>query len=180
VTKIRSHSGWAIALIATAAIWLRPSQAARPPAKVALPAAPEIAASSPSNESVVSGPASVAAVAEPSPTPAVIRPRAHAIHAAKLLTPALAVQVDAVGELELLMRARRVVKANPARALDLADEHASQFPDGAFGQEREVIAIDALARLGRIDAAAARADRFRQSHPGSAYIARIDEILRRR
>jgi hypothetical protein len=106
--------------------------------------------------------------------------RARSNHAAKLSTPPPTVQVDSMAELELLMRARRVVRANPTRALGLADEHANQFPDGAFAQEREVIAIDALARLGRTDAAEARADRFRQSHPGSVHIARIDEILRRR
>ncbi|NOU32641.1 MAG: hypothetical protein HOO96_32455, partial [Polyangiaceae bacterium] len=38
------------------------------------------------------------------------------------------------------------------------DEHRSTFPAGQLGPERELIAIDALVRLGRRDAAARRAE----------------------
>jgi hypothetical protein len=40
---------------------------------------------------------------------------------------------------------------NPALSLHLADLHASRFPRSAVAQEREVIAIEALVRLDRIE-----------------------------
>ena len=75
-------------------------------------------------------------------------------------------------ELELLIRARRVLVASPARALELAAEHAARYPTSAFVQEREILAIEAEQRLGRTEAAAARARRFEQAHPDSIHRAR--------
>jgi hypothetical protein len=77
------------------------------------------------------------------------------------------------GELDLLARARRVVASNPARALQLTAEHARRFHDGVLAQEREVLAIDALNRLGHRELAAARARRFIASYPDSAHRVRL-------
>jgi hypothetical protein len=80
-------------------------------------------------------------------------------------------------ELDLLTRARRVVSSAPGRALELASEHARDYPTGAFMQEREVLAIDALQRLGRRAEAVGRAQRFRAAYPTSTYLPRIQAIV---
>lgn len=61
-------------------------------------------------------------------------------------------------EAALLERARGLLASAPASALAATDEHRSTFPAGQLGPERELIAIDALTRLGRRDAAARRAE----------------------
>jgi hypothetical protein len=80
-------------------------------------------------------------------------------------------------EAQLLDRAREAVAANPAHALALTDEHAARFPMGRLGQEREVVAIGALVRLGRVEEAKARAARFTEAFPGSAHRSRIEAIV---
>jgi hypothetical protein len=46
-----------------------------------------------------------------------------------------------------------------------------------MAQEREVIAIDALMRLGRADGAKARAGRFHAAWPDSAHGRRVDALV---
>lgn len=77
-------------------------------------------------------------------------------------------------EASLLERARRALTADPARALSLTGEHARHFPGGVLSQEREVIAIAALRRLGRTAEANARATRFDRSYPNSAHQHAVD------
>jgi hypothetical protein len=60
-------------------------------------------------------------------------------------------------EVALLGRARSVLALDPSSALALADLHKKDFATGQLGTERELIAIDALVRLGRRDAAERRA-----------------------
>jgi hypothetical protein len=84
---------------------------------------------------------------------------------------------DLAAELDLLARARRVVSESPARALQLTAEHARRFQDGVLAQEREVLAIDALSRLGQRDLAAMRARRFVERYPNSAHRVRLDSVL---
>jgi hypothetical protein len=84
---------------------------------------------------------------------------------------------DSDAELDLLKRAQDALLENPARALALADEDVRRFPDGLLRQEAEVIAIDALAHLGRRDQAVARAKKFRAAYPASTHLRRIDAIL---
>jgi hypothetical protein len=80
-------------------------------------------------------------------------------------------------ELALLEKAQDALRSRPAEALALTNEHARRFPKGSYAQEREVIAIEALAKTGRTAEARARADRFKRAFPGSASIRRIDAIL---
>jgi hypothetical protein len=61
-------------------------------------------------------------------------------------------------EVALLGRARSVLALDPSSALALADLHRKDFATGQLGTERELIAIDALVRLGRRDAAERRAN----------------------
>ena len=79
-------------------------------------------------------------------------------------------------EISLLKRARAATLANPARALALTAEHAKLYPGGALEQEREVIAVDALLRLGRRDEAAQRAKQFQERYPGSAHARRMGTL----
>ena len=81
-------------------------------------------------------------------------------------------------ELDLLGRARSALASDPSIALAIADAAAARFPAGALAQEREMIAIDALTRLGRTPDASARAASFVERYPTSAYRPRIDSLIR--
>jgi hypothetical protein len=82
-------------------------------------------------------------------------------------------------EVALLDRAQASLPARPADTLATCDEHARRFPSGTLVQEREVLAIDALLRLGRRDEAEARAARFRQAFPRSGHLRRVEALLSR-
>lgn len=77
-------------------------------------------------------------------------------------------------EASLLEQARSALSPNPALALSLTQQHAQQFPRGLLVQEREVIAISALRRLGRSSEAEARAARFDARYPHSAHQQTVD------
>jgi hypothetical protein len=87
------------------------------------------------------------------------------------------VEASAGDELELLERADRALTTDPATALSLAESHAKLFPSGSMEEEREVIAVTALERLGRDREARTRADRFMRAHAGNAYALRIQRAL---
>ncbi|HMJ55365.1 MAG TPA: hypothetical protein VK540_24990 [Polyangiaceae bacterium] len=72
-------------------------------------------------------------------------------------------------EEDLLERATQSLRNDPQKGLALADEHRATFVSGRLAQEREVVAIQALAKLGRFDAARARARQFIAQHPESPY-----------
>lgn len=72
-------------------------------------------------------------------------------------------------EAALLEQARSALATNPARSLALTRQHEARFPNGVLRQEREVIAIEALRRLGRDKTAAERAGSFEQAFPDSAH-----------
>ncbi|HMJ14286.1 MAG TPA: hypothetical protein VK524_22880 [Polyangiaceae bacterium] len=93
-------------------------------------------------------------------------------------TPRRAGAVQPADEAALLRRAQAVLKSNPSRALALTQEHRRRFPKGALVQEREVIAIDALARLGRGGEASTRARNFDEQYPGSAHHRRIESATK--
>ena len=80
-------------------------------------------------------------------------------------------------EIALLKDARAALAASPAQALALTERHRADYPRGALVQERELIAITALARLGQSSNAKQRADRFRKAYPRSAYLTQIDRVL---
>lgn len=80
-------------------------------------------------------------------------------------------------EVQLVQRAQSALKSHPAEALGLADAHARRFSNGLLAQEREVIAIDALTRLGRLESAKARARRFKERHPSSTHLGRIEVLI---
>ncbi len=77
-------------------------------------------------------------------------------------------------EAALLEKARSELASSPAQALAATQEHAQRFPHGLLTQEREVIAISALRRLGRTAEADARAARFEKRYPNSAHQHAVD------
>ncbi len=108
----------------------------------------------------VPGPSSAAPTSTPPPSPT------GKLHAA-----------DGDSEIALLDAAQATLASDPATALSLANRHAARFPSGLLLQEREVIAIEALSRLGRDDEARRRAHRFDQDFPRSAHRPRIDALV---
>jgi len=72
-------------------------------------------------------------------------------------------------EEDLLERATRALRTDPQAALAVAESHRRSYAAGRLAQEREVIAIQALAKLKRFGAARARAALFLTEHPESPY-----------
>lgn len=83
-------------------------------------------------------------------------------------------------EVSLLARAQAALANSPQAALDLVTSHALRFGAGSLAQEREMIAISALLRLGRRGEADTRARAFRSAFPTSAYTRRIDVLMQGR
>jgi hypothetical protein len=79
-----------------------------------------------------------------------------------------------VAEDQLLERARQALASDPNRALALTKEHARAYPKGVLAQEREVIAIEALKRLGRTEEAGSRRGAFEEQYPESAHRRNLD------
>lgn len=147
-------------LVAGGGAWLLSSPpsapVSAPPIKTvavsaATPPAPPPAA--PASEPMPSAPAGV----EPAPT------------APKAKLPEKPRPPAQLSEAELLEQARAASKSDPARTLQRASEHAARFPRGVLVQEREVLAIQALRRLGRDAEADRRAEAFAKAFPGSAF-----------
>jgi hypothetical protein len=80
-------------------------------------------------------------------------------------------------EVKLLDDALAAVRTSPDRALLICNEHARRYPNGEFAQEREVIAIEALVKLGRQREAEQRARRFEARYPGSSHQRRIETLI---
>ena len=80
-------------------------------------------------------------------------------------------------EAALLSRAQAALASSPHDALTLTREHERTFMNGMLAPEREVIAIDALLRLGRSSEARARADRFLARSPHSAHARRVRVLI---
>lgn len=98
--------------------------------------------------------------------------------AAVRLTPSSLAPSSAPAEVPLIRGAQdALVHGNYRDALRDAERHAVAHPRGVLVQEREVIAIEALAGLGRREEARTRAERFRAAYPTSPHVRRIDAIL---
>ncbi|MES1184899.1 MAG: hypothetical protein ABUL60_13880 [Myxococcales bacterium] len=82
-------------------------------------------------------------------------------------------------EPQLIERARKALASDPRRALMLAQEHQRRFPAGALSAERDVIALDALARSGQTAEAKRRALAFEAKYPKSIHLPRVRALLAR-
>jgi len=77
-------------------------------------------------------------------------------------------------ELGALDRARLALAGGDARrALEAVDAYDRRFPAGRLQLEAEVLRIDALAKLGRKDAARQHAEAFLRRHPNSVLATRV-------
>jgi hypothetical protein len=130
-----------------------------------VPCAPGAAAPAPApSATIIAAPLTIVAVPAVGATPVTTA------------TPPPAARADE-SEVAILEAAEDALSSNPMSALARADHHANRFPDGALAQEREVIAIDALMRLGRGDEARYRAQNFYREFPSSAHRQRIEALL---
>jgi len=77
-------------------------------------------------------------------------------------------------ELALIRAAQSSIDARPELALRFSERHRARFPSGLLAEERETLAIDALVRLGRAQAAQTRAQAMRQRWPASAHWTRLE------
>src|SRR5262249_14255889 len=81
-------------------------------------------------------------------------------------------------EIELLDRADAALRSgNAADALAATQKHAERCATGTFVQERERIAIEALAKLGRTEPMFARARAFEERFPSSPHLRRIRSVV---
>jgi hypothetical protein len=135
-------------------------------AAVDLPRAPTAAVSSEGPRV----PPRVPAVPEPS-SPAPSRGETPPTSGRSAVAPA---SRPAETEAEFLERARGALGQNPSAALSLANQHRARYPSGVLAEEREVIAIEALKRLGRNAEAERRIETFSRRYPGSAYRKKLD------
>ncbi|WP_438022938.1 hypothetical protein [Sorangium sp. So ce233] len=121
-------------------------------------------------------PAPVEVAAEQTAAPAPARsPRAAAATkpGAKAI-PASAESAALQAELNALDAARSTLSSGNAQgALSLLDAYTREHPRGRLSLEAEVLRIDALAKSGRTDAAAQRAEAFLRRHPNSVLASRV-------
>lgn len=110
--------------------------------------------------------------AEPAPAVEMAATPSAPAHAVKEL-PAL------WDEPQLIERARKALASEPRRALTLTQEHQRRFPAGALAVERDVIALEALARSGQTAEATRRAHAFEAKYPRSIHLPRVRALLAR-
>jgi hypothetical protein len=83
-------------------------------------------------------------------------------------------------ERDLIDRARMALaRGDGDAALDALERHATDFQGGRLVEEREALMVQALVQTGRIDAARARAARFRARFPNSVLLPAVDAAVGR-
>ncbi|WP_437585467.1 hypothetical protein [Sorangium sp. So ce1000] len=75
-----------------------------------------------------------------------------------------------------LAEIRAVFARSPEAPLALLDAHRAEFPEGQLAAEREIVAIDALLRSGRVDQARTRATGFLVQFPASPHADRVRRL----
>ncbi|MDF2696071.1 MAG: hypothetical protein K0S65_4454 [Labilithrix sp.] len=140
--------------------------------QVAVPAPPEVSTVEPPSVAVEALPALPPSQSSEAPArPVTQRPSTSSSSAA--LRP----KARADDEFALIRSAEAALESSPSRALASAEEHARSFPSGQFVQEREVIAVEALTRLGRTDEAKLRANALLLRFPRAPYVSRLERAL---
>jgi hypothetical protein len=135
----------------------------------------------------LSEPAAAAAPAEmpaisvqalPSSVGAVIPTPSSEIARVRSAPAAAALPSSSSSEFVLVKRGQQVLVSDPNQALLIAEEHARLFPAGDLLQEREVLAVEALVRLGRRNEAKVRADALLRRFPDTPYMLRLAHSLK--
>lgn len=86
--------------------------------------------------------------------------------------------VTLAAQRDLLDGARAALgRGDYASALGAVEAHERRYPSSVLSEEREALAIKALAGTGRHGEAEARAARFRSRYPNSIMLPAIDEML---
>jgi len=169
--KLSRWLAWAAAGVGgAAAVWYLTTEpaSAPPPSQPPAPHSQPIPAEPPAAEPLVAVPVEQV-VAEPTPEVA---------SAARNKAPRSAPRsASGSSEAELLRRAQSLLGTNPARALELTAEHQRRHRNGVLTEEREALAIEALRRLGRTQAAQRRAAAFEQHYPNSVHASRVRGTL---
>jgi len=86
-------------------------------------------------------------------------------------------ELSIADEARLLEGARAALAIDPNRALEIANTHQQLYPTGQMSAERELIAVDALLRLGRRTEAEQRAAPRLSQFPNSLYARRLRQLL---
>ncbi len=136
------------------------------PEQAAAPSVPVVAVDSlPAVES------SPPAAAPPAPVARTAHSHASASPAARPPASSTTTVYDPLEETRHLSALRQ--ESDPHRALSMADEGNRRFAGGSFREEREAIAIDALARLGRDAEAKRAAETFLVTYPTSPLASKV-------
>ncbi|WP_394832233.1 hypothetical protein LVJ94_37530 [Pendulispora rubella] len=87
---------------------------------------------------------------------------------------------DKVGAERVLVETARaaLARADASGALVVLERHAREFPNGSFAEEREALAIQALAKTGDEAGAKTRGERFRQHYPRSLFMPVVNDATR--
>lgn len=80
-------------------------------------------------------------------------------------------------EMAATAAAKRALATDPARALELVAEANREFGKSVYAEDREGIAVLALARLGRAAEARTRGEAYLVAHPKGSYADRIRDVL---
>ncbi len=112
-------------------------------------------------------------------TPEVVVPKLPPVHPSS--ASAIAEPVREAGSLHsearLLAQARAQLTSDPRATLRACEQHQREFSRGVLSQEREVLAVEALVRLGRSAEAQARVARFRAKFSGSPHLPRLEALV---
>lgn len=81
-------------------------------------------------------------------------------------------------ELALLTRAQHALEMRPKLTMELVSEHERDYLHGIFAQEREMLAIEALLKIGKRDKALRRGRRFLREYPESAHVRRVYNLMK--
>jgi hypothetical protein len=157
----------ALGIAGATAIWV--AQPGAKPVSVPVPAQsaslPETSAEAESAPAPLES-AAPAPLESAAPAPSVVPPRTQEKPKGNQRSDVASKRTD---EALLLERARRALSSDPALSLSLVRRHRSEFPNGVLRQEREVIGIEALRRLGLRDEANRKADEFQHDFPNSPH-----------
>jgi hypothetical protein len=82
-------------------------------------------------------------------------------------------------EYALLREAQSSRGTSPTESLRLLTVHEKLFPNGALSEERERLAVECLLKVGRVDEAVRRAERFHSTFPSSVHWPALQGLLSR-
>jgi hypothetical protein len=137
------------------------ASAAAAPVAIASPSEPEVAVPVPAASVVPEPTPEIPSAAAPAPGPK---------------TLASDKQARLAEEVRHLAEVRRLAAGNPAAAAQMADEGHQRFRGGMLYQEREAVAISALARAGRQTESRSRAARFLERFPKSPFADQVRAV----